>query len=347
MVNTRNNVTEGQIDPNIQHWVTNHIDTVVAGITEQLTTMSGTIQQLVTSNQYFTTRLAHGEGNNRYSRLGKMEFPKFYGDDVKGWLYRVKQFFTIDNVDEVEKVKIVSIHMYERALTWHLQFMRTHGENVTWQNYEEAVLLRFGDVNEDPMAELKNLRYKSTMRQYQSDFEALLTQVNITEAQAISMFIAGLPASIEVNVRMFKPRTLADAFSLSSLQETALVLTRQRYTPILPTPKPITSTSYANRNVTYPAKSTSTLALPAPPTHNGTKNSGEEGIRPRRQLSQVELNDKRAKGLCFYCDKKYMPGHKCEGQMFTLEIKGVEEGELDGCLEEADNETDITRYVLE
>ncbi|GJZ22591.1 hypothetical protein Tco_0559630 [Tanacetum coccineum] len=37
-------------------------------------------------------------------------------------------------------------------------FVKTHGEAVTWAEYEEAVLKRFGDANEDPMAELKNLR---------------------------------------------------------------------------------------------------------------------------------------------------------------------------------------------
>nr|GFB10778.1 retroviral aspartyl protease [Tanacetum cinerariifolium] len=29
----------------------------------------------------------------------------------------------------------------------------------------------------------------------------------------------------------------------------------------------------------------------------------------RKQLTQKELEEKRAKGLCFYCDQKYTPGH--------------------------------------
>ncbi|GJU37686.1 reverse transcriptase [Tanacetum coccineum] len=61
-------------------------------------------------------------------------------------------------------------------------------------------------------------------------------------------------------------------------------------------------------------------------------------------LSQKEFAEKRAKNHCFYCDKKYVPGHKCEGQMFTLEIKGtlVEE-----CLEEdEEEESNMIAYEL-
>lgn len=30
-----------------------------------------------------------------------------------------------------------------------------------------------------------------------------------------------------------------------------------------------------------------------------------------RQLSLTEINERKAKGLCFHCDMKYEPGHNC------------------------------------
>ncbi|GKE06788.1 transposon ty3-I gag-pol polyprotein, partial [Tanacetum coccineum] len=258
-------------------------------------------------------------------------------------MFRVKQLFAIDAVGEAEKIKLVSIHLYDRVLTWHLQFVKTHDEAVTWAAYEEAVLKRFGDVNEDPMAELNNLRYNTIMKRFQSDFEDLLNQVNITEAQAISMYIACLPATIEMNVRMFKPSSLEDAFSLSSLQETTLALVKQRYTLILSTPRTTTSI-FVNKNATYPAKNTSTLALPAPISQTVTKNNPVFGSRPRKMLSQKEYDEKRANNQCFYCDQKYMHGNKCEGQMFTIEIRGEEEDIFEDCLEEESNA--LTEYAL-
>ncbi|GJY88666.1 retrotransposable element Tf2 [Tanacetum coccineum] len=228
------------------------------------------------------------EGSSRFIRMSKLEFPKFQGDDVKGWMYIVKQFFAMDG---------------------------SSGGNVTWLVYEEAILKRFREVNEDPMAEYKNLRYKTTMKQYQSDFETLLNQMEITEAQSVSMYIDGLPPNIEINVRMFRPRTLADAFSLSNFQETALAWTKQRYTPLLLTPR----TAYENMNTTYLAKPITT-ALALPNTQTITKYPATTTNPPKKWLTQKEIGDKRAKGLCFYCDQKYMSGHKCSGQMFVLEV---------------------------
>jgi len=38
---------------------------------------------------------------------------------------------------------------------------------------------------------------------------------------------------------------------------------------------------------------------------------------------------KRAKNLCFFCDEKYISGHKCRAQVYQLEIMGEEEGEME------------------
>lgn len=66
-----------------------------------------------------------------------------------------------------------------------------------------------------------------------------------------------------------------------------------------------------NRGGYVPARNpTHTLALPAKPNTLTTTPT-------RKYLSQKEFDDKRAKGLCFHCDEKYMPGHKCSGQAFA------------------------------
>ncbi|GJR78448.1 hypothetical protein Tco_0149233 [Tanacetum coccineum] len=48
----------------------------------------------------------------------------------------------------------------------------------------------------------------------------------------------------------------------------------------------------------------------------------------RKQLTHKEYEEKRAKNMCFYCDKKFVPGHKCKGQLFSpvvLPMKELEE----------------------
>ncbi|GJT62999.1 ty3-gypsy retrotransposon protein [Tanacetum coccineum] len=95
---------------------------------------------------------------NQFSRLAKVEFPKFSGEDVMGWIFKCDPFFLIDNTPKEEKVKIIFVHLFDKALLWHRQLIKTKGENVSWNDYKEAITERFGSIYEDPMAALKMLR---------------------------------------------------------------------------------------------------------------------------------------------------------------------------------------------
>lgn len=37
-----------------------------------------------------------------------------------------------------------------------------------------------------------------------------------------------------------------------------------------------------------------------------------------RKLSSPELNDRRVKGLCFYCDDRFSPGHRSVTRKYLL-----------------------------
>ncbi|GKD40714.1 hypothetical protein Tco_1260921 [Tanacetum coccineum] len=108
------------------------------------------------------------------------------------------------------------------ALLWHNQFIKSQGGYSSRETYKQAVLARFGTVYDDPMSELKNLKYETTARVYQDAFDDLLSRVEISEDRAISLFMGGLPPEIAMGVRMFKPRKLADAYCLTNLQEATL-----------------------------------------------------------------------------------------------------------------------------
>ncbi|GKG43452.1 hypothetical protein Tco_0480136, partial [Tanacetum coccineum] len=40
---------------------------------------------------------------SQFNRLVKVEFPKFYGEDVLGWIFKCDQFFLIDSNPKEEK----------------------------------------------------------------------------------------------------------------------------------------------------------------------------------------------------------------------------------------------------
>nr|GEV17976.1 hypothetical protein [Tanacetum cinerariifolium] len=180
----------------------------------------------------------------------------------------------------------------------------------------ESIKEIFDSVHEDPMVELKNLRKVTLVQAYQDLFEALLNKVEQPEAYAISLFIGGLKDEMRLARRMFKPTKLADVYCLEKMQEATLVVSKSRYTPTLPTPKSYV-TSYDPKGGGYNTKGNN-LALPF-------TLQTDKPNRPRKQLTQQEIEKKRAKHLCFYCDQRHSPGHKCNGQKYCLKVVACDE----------------------
>ncbi|GJT73056.1 hypothetical protein Tco_1032342 [Tanacetum coccineum] len=98
----------------------------------------------------------------------------FEGDDVKGWMYK--------------------------------KFIRLLGSDIIpWLAYRGEIMQRFRNSFEDPLAELKNCKFKTSIEDYQNAYDRLLSRVDISEDQAISFYMVGLPNDIELAIRMFKP----------------------------------------------------------------------------------------------------------------------------------------------
>ena len=166
---------------------------------EAVESLRNQMKELIAQNQALNRAIQgfqHNEGTShhrgsQYGRMAKIEFPKFNGEDVKGWIFRCKQFFRIDGVEEEMKVELASMHLYDKALTWHQQYLKKYGEGTLWEQYEEKLLERFGAIYEDPMGELMNLKRDSSVQHYQEVFEELLNRVDLPELYDVSLFMGG------------------------------------------------------------------------------------------------------------------------------------------------------------
>ncbi|GKA43026.1 hypothetical protein Tco_0735686 [Tanacetum coccineum] len=88
--------------------------------------------------------------------------------------------FLIDNTPPEEKVRIVSVHLSDKALLWHRQRVKTMRENVDWDVYKEEIIQIFCSVFEDPMVDLKNYKYDNNAKEYQDLFDILLYRVYVS-----------------------------------------------------------------------------------------------------------------------------------------------------------------------
>ncbi|GJX25127.1 retrotransposable element Tf2 [Tanacetum coccineum] len=242
----------------------------------------------------------------------------------------------VDNIADNCKVNLVSIHLFDLALMWHRQFVKFIGDDVDWNVYRGAILKRFDVAYDDPLGEVKKLKQTSTMQEYIDAFDRLLCIINLEKDQCISFFLAGLSSEIELVVRMFKPSTLAKVYRLHKLDEAKVNAIKQRpKQPILPTPR------YQNQ---FPNTGPKPMALSAPNANWRTKPVNSSSFAPlRKQLTQKELEEKRAKNQCFYCDQRYTPGYKCSGQVFSFEVLGDDSQELT----DTEHEGETSRELIE
>ncbi|GAV73176.1 hypothetical protein CFOL_v3_16663, partial [Cephalotus follicularis] len=100
-------------------------------------------------------------------RFSRVEFSRFNGKDLNGWLYKANQFFEVDATLEPHKVRLASIHLEVKVLQWHQLFMKSYRNPlpIPWLDYVNAISCRFGDLAyEVPLADLKNLKYMEERR---------------------------------------------------------------------------------------------------------------------------------------------------------------------------------------
>lgn len=110
---------------------------------------------------------------------------------------------------------------------------------------------------------------------------------------------------------ILRPYNLAEAIGLAKLVESKIVdsrSTQMRFSrpTIIPSP------------ASQPQNKPSILGLgPSVPPASSTL--------PVQNFSQSNLQERRAKGLCFFCDDKFTHGHRCRNKQFMILITEDEE----------------------
>ncbi|KAK8933363.1 hypothetical protein KSP39_PZI015730 [Platanthera zijinensis] len=268
-----------------------------------------------------------GHGPHRLSPgLSRMYFPEFEGGDTLEWIQKAELFFQYQDVPEGQWVQLASFHLKDDAFQWTQWFLRGR-EYVPWGEFVEGFTARFGPLEyENYEAMLQKLRQKGSVMEYRTEFEKLANRVQWPERTLYSCFISGLKDYIRDEVQALMPQSLNHAITLARIQEERFSRQRGR----MQNRPPSASTT------------TTTVARREQPTAN----------KPTvTRLSWSELQARKEKGLCFNCDEKFAPGHKCQRtQAFMLyqeaeEAPAADEDELEVDLE--DTEFGVSMHALE
>jgi hypothetical protein len=77
------------------------------------------------------------------SRLPKMNFPQFDGENPKLWLTRCEDYFDLYNLDPAVRVRFTSMNFSAVAGRW-LQSVEKRLRTCTWEEFARMLLDRFG-----------------------------------------------------------------------------------------------------------------------------------------------------------------------------------------------------------
>ncbi|XP_014511566.1 uncharacterized protein LOC106770264 [Vigna radiata var. radiata] len=234
----------------------------------------------------------------------KLDVPRFDGCDATGWIFKINQFFEYHSTPEEDRLKVASFYMEGTALSW-FQWMHQNGLIQSWPAFLQALETRFApSFYEDPRGLLFKLSQRGTVNDYLTEFERLASRVvGLPPSFLLSCFISGLSPEIKREVLALQPLTFTQAAALAKLQEDKFLDLRKgsRNRPFLSTPHlPGTSSTAPSSNQPLPP-----LLTPPPKTNF-------------KKLTHEEMLSRREKGLCYNCDEKFHPGHKCKARFFLL-----------------------------
>ncbi|XP_057425934.1 uncharacterized protein LOC130719329 [Lotus japonicus] len=287
--------------------------------------------------------------NSFQVRSVKLDFPRFDGKNVMDWIFKAEQFFDYYGTSDADRLVIASVHLDQDVVPWFQMIQKTE-PFISWQAFTRALELDFGPSAFDcPRATLFKLAQSASVNEYYMQFTALVNRVDGLSADAIlDCFLSGLKEGIKRDVKALEPRTLSKAVALAKLFE-------EKYSPSSK-PQPFsnlarnfssnTSASskfQTNAQRTDTTKPTLPPLLPTPPIK--PFNIRNQNIK---KISPAEIQLRREKNLCYFCDEKFSPAHKCPNrQVMLLQLDETDEDPTDDqeTVTEEDSKEDDTHHL--
>ncbi|KAJ1406999.1 Retrotransposon gag domain [Sesbania bispinosa] len=262
---------------------------------------------------FSTTRISH--------RDLKRDLPMFDGNDVDDWIFRLEEYFDITGIPLEQRIKFASFHMVGPSYAWYKWLIRNN-YTQDWLVFVDALHKRFGtDLYTNPQEALKELKQQGTVADYQNQSEALSTRVTgLSDQWLISFFVAGLNDYLKCQLRLAKPTSYHEAVALARLHEQNHAALRQSLKPPFFSPSTLSTNRPKSLQPPPPHPSTHNKTLDPPPLSlTQTPDTSPPPTKPPyKRFTTVELRERRCQGLCYYCDEKYNPSHKCQAKCYVL-----------------------------
>ncbi|GJZ83807.1 ty3-gypsy retrotransposon protein [Tanacetum coccineum] len=218
-------------------------------------------------------------------------------EDVYGWVYQVERFFEVQGlITTGDRLRAAVLSLEGSALSWY-RWINNREPFHSWEELKRR-LLHHGCIT---------------------------TWSNGGSVEGV--FIKGLTPELRIAVRTQQPTTLSQAMDLTMLiDESRTCGTGDQRGGTVSKPMP---TRVSGGGIPQPLGGV-TIGRGAKDKQTGTS-------RPLfKRLTETEFTDKKDKGLCYRCDEKFFPGHRCPAK--TLQLLFIPEGDEGGAEDDQEDE---------
>eukprot|EP00253_Pinus_taeda_P024737 PITA_24737 len=228
----------------------------------------------------------------------------YIGNGHAAWVAQMEQYFNLNNtLDNETQLMVGSMYLDNERWQWWEWHQRSNGSFLTWATFKKALTECF-DHESSFLGRLTKLQQTGTMDEYVTAFESLAFRTkDLPNVFYTECFIGGLNEAIQAHIRLHHPPTWSEACKVARNVERALTAQSIR-----------------------PNFTTKGRPLQA---HNTTQTLKVQKVSP------AEMAERGKQGLCYYCDEKHSPGHKCkEPKNFQIDATDYSSSEEAPPLEE-------------
>ncbi|KAJ1438252.1 Retrotransposon gag domain [Sesbania bispinosa] len=232
-------------------------------------------------------------------------FPHFDGHTlVLEWIFKAEKLFSYHHTPDADRVEIAAIHFEKDVIPWFQMLQRMESVS-SWSELTCALESQFGPSPFDcPMGELFKLQQTGSVSDYYLKFMSLANRSEGLSNESLTTLIRAVSLA-KLYEEKYAPK-------VSSRPNNYV----HKYTPLSATN---THSNYVSANaVKHTTKSSLPPLLPTPntpPLKNGAV----------KKISPAEMQLRREKGLCYFCDDKFTFNHRCPNkQMLMLQLDDEE-----------------------
>ena len=246
---------------------------------------------------------------NKYKKL---EMPMFIGENPESWVFRAEHFFEINNLPENEKVKVEVVNFGQDEVDWYR--WSNHWKKVeSWEDLKERMFEFFRDSGQKSLGtSLIQMEQDGSYNDYVKKFVQYSAPLpHMAESVLLDAFVTGLEPTLQAEVISRHPQSLEECMKEAQLvndRNLALKLAKAEWTSSITKGGENSGKNQGSNEKNMPRKTEYTMKQVTIPI----KGNYPKSEPPLRRLSDTEFRARLDKGLCFRCNEKYSPGHRCK-----------------------------------